>query len=182
MSDPYLVMDYGQTYIYYTCDRDPTSNEPLVMQGYSNMLMFWWNQTTNSVWQCVVNTVPMVWNEIADSANILGILGASWGINTSRSYVQRSSPAFDTPYMPSATNDTNVIATVSLTSTLLTAAEVDVQINTGSGFVTLIQESMSGISASSTCPLAFTVPAGASYRLTSISGTTSIVQIMELKE
>lgn len=181
MSDPVLVMTYGQTYIYYTCDRDPTNNEPLVYQGYGDMLIFWWNQTANTVWQCLNNTVPMVWNKIVDNANILNVLSAAgWKINTNRNYVQRSSPAFNTSYTPSTTNDTDVIAVVTLTSTLVTTAEVEIQVNSGAGFGIIAIESLSGLAATTIRSFPFAVPTNGSYKLISVSGTTSISQVMEL--
>lgn len=184
MSNPALVTDYGQTYIYYTCDRNPTSNEPLVFSGYSNMLIFWWNQTTNTVWQCVNNTAnAMVWNEIADSASILSILSSvGWKINTARSYSQRSSPSFNTSYTPSSTNDTQVVITVSLTSTVLTAAQVNVQVNSGASYVTIAEEGLSGLAATNIRSISLIVPANSSYQLVNSSGSASIVSIMELTQ
>jgi hypothetical protein len=176
------------SFYYFTDDRDPTSDEPDVFYGYPGLIYFWWNTTTLDFFICTNSADSpdgsgLGWEKFATSRTVLEILAAAgWGLNTSRDYAQRSSPAFSTSYTPSATNDTQVIATVSLTSTLLTASEVQVQVNTGSGFVTVAEQSVTGVDATSIYPVTFTVPTSASYQLVSVSGTASIVQIMELSE
>lgn len=171
-------------FIYFTCDRDPTATES-TYSGYPGLIYFWYNTTSTNVFCCTNSATAgaLVWQEIAMPQNILAMLNtAGWNIDTARSYVQRSSPTFSTSYSPSATNDTQVLATISLTSTILTSAQVNIQINPGSGFVTLCEESLSGLAATSIRSVNFTVPAGSSYQLVNSSGTASITQIMELSQ
>lgn len=113
--------------------------------------------------------------------NILSVLSdQGWKVNTTRSYTNRSSPAFSTSYQPSTTNDTQVVASVALTSTLLTAATVDFQVDSGSGFSTMAVISLSGLAATSTQVINCLVPAGAHYKLISASGSDSITSINEM--
>lgn len=182
MSDPVLVNDYGNAFLYYTCDRDPTSSEPLTYNGYSNLLMYWWNTTSGDIFQCVNNTSSsMIWQKICSSSNILSLISNSgWNINTSRSYSLRSSPSFSTSYTPSITNDTTVIAVLSLTSTLLTSATVEFQVNSGSGYITIGESSISGLAATNIQTITCFVPANSEYQLINSSGTASIVSLNEL--
>lgn len=118
--------------------------------------------------------------EVTD-ANLLSELGEKgWNINTNRSYSQRTSPAFDTSYTPSITNDTNVNVSVSLTSTILLDGTVGIEVDTGSGFTTISQISLSGLAATMIQSASFLVPAGASYKLVQASGTSSIISIYEI--
>jgi hypothetical protein len=183
LSDP-TMSPYSPEFFYYLCDRDPTNNEPDCYGGYDGLIYFWWNTTTLDLFICTNNmdNTNLSWEKWTTSNNILTILAQTWGLNTSRGYVQRSSPAFSTSYTPSTTNDTQVIATVSLTSTLLATAQVNVQVNTGSGFVTIAENSLSGVAATTIRSVTFTVPANASYQLVSVSGTASITQVMELTQ
>lgn len=183
MSDPVLVSNFP--YIYFTCDRDPTSDEPVLdSSGLSGSggYFFWWNQTTNNFFFCTnaVNT-DYLWQNITTSSNILTILDSSgWDINTSRSSSFRGSPEFNTSYTPSATNDTSVTVIVDLTSTLLTPGTVELQVNSGSGYTTKGESSISGISATIIGTINYIVPANSSYKLINSSGTASIVSIDEL--
>lgn len=118
--------------------------------------------------------------EDVDERNILSTINVKgWAVNTSRAWTPVSSPAFNTPRSPSATNDVEVLAIVSLTSTLITDAEVDAQIDSGSGYTTVATESLSGLVATTKRTLQFTVPAGASYQFTE-SGTVAIISVLEL--
>jgi hypothetical protein len=120
--------------------------------------------------------------EIATSVNVLSVLNnAGWNLNTSRSYSLRSSPAFSTAYTPSVTNDTLVCAIVSVTSTVLTAGTVLFQVNSGSGFVTICEASITGLAATNIQTITCLVPANASYQLVNSSGTASIVSLNELQ-
>jgi hypothetical protein len=117
-----------------------------------------------------------------DDNNLLSTIeDKGWETNTARSWQSVSSPAFSTPRSPNSTNDTKVLAIVSLTSTLVIAAEVDAQIDSGSGYVTRATESLSGLAATTKRTLEFTVPANSSYQLIS-SGTASIISVSELTE
>jgi hypothetical protein len=171
-------------FIYFTCDRDPTPSES-TYSGYPGLIYFWYNTTSTNLFCCTDCSTAgaLAWQEIVMPQNILGVLNnAGWDINTARSYVQRSSPAFSTSYAPSVTNDTQVVVILSLTSTILTASQVNIQIDSGSGFVTTAEESLSGLEALSTRSVTFTVPADANYQLVNSSGTASIIQIMELTQ
>lgn len=123
------------------------------------------------------------WVQVCDSGTFQAVSNqAGWNVNTSRSYFTRTSPAFDTVYTPNASNDTQVTAVLILSSTSSTLAQVDVQIDYGSGFITVIQESLSGIDATIVRSITFMVQANSSYKLVPVSGTTSITQIMELTQ
>jgi hypothetical protein len=182
MSDPVYQ---GTNQGYFTCDRDPTTSEPVIdsIPFPSPWLIYWWNQTSNNIFQCVDLTASaMIWQQIATTNNIFSIINIlGWEINTSRNYSLRSSPAFATSYQPSVTNDTQVSAVISLTSTLITAATVDLQVDTGGGFSTISQISVSGLSATAIHTITCLVPANAHYKLIQVSGTSSIVSINEIQ-
>jgi hypothetical protein len=181
MDDPVLS---PYPFIYFTCDRDPLPTDT-TYSGYAGLIYFWYNTTSTNLFCCTDCSTAgaLVWQEIAMPQNILSMLsGAGWQINTSRNYVQRTSPAFSTPYIPSTTNDTQVIVVVTLTSTLLTTAEVNIQVNTGLGYTIVAESSVSGVAATNVYSMTFTVPANASYQVATVSGSTSITQIMELTQ
>ncbi len=180
MSDP-VVNIYGSAFIYYTCDRDPTSDEPLVYNNYSDLLLFWWNTVTNNFFWCVDTTAEnMIWINQINSNNLLSALvSIGLNINTPRSYTTRSTPAFDTSYTPSTTNDTFVVSNVSQTSVLLGSAAVNVVI----GGVTIANASLSGVAATQTNSLLFICPANSSYQLTqSVTGVGSSNSILSIRE
>jgi hypothetical protein len=169
MSDP-VYQGVGQPG-YFFCDRDPTDTEPNVnaIPFPNNWLVGWFNQTTNNLFFCLDPTATtLVWERY-----VLGQL------NMPRLYVPVASPAFSTPRSPSSGEDVTVSAIVTLTSTLLTPAEVDAQIDGGGGYVTIATQGMSGLAATNTVTLTFTVPAGSAYQLIS-SGTASLVGVWEL--
>lgn len=170
-------------FIYFTCDRDPTATEPVYI-GYSGLIYFWWNTVSTNLFCCTNSNTQgsLVWQQIAMPQNILSMInGAGWKINTARNFSQRSSPAFNTSYMPSSTNDTTVIVSVNLTSTLLVPATVNLQVDTGSGFFTIIPFNLPS-SIALTLPFSGTIPVppGSSYKLNQTSGGGSIVNIYEL--
>lgn len=183
MSDPVLVSNFP--FIYFTCDRDPTANEPVLdSSGLSGSggYFFWWNQTTNNFFYCInAVTSNYLWQEVATVSNVLSVISSSgWKINTSRSYSQRSSPAFNTVYTPNATNDVTVSCIVNVTSTLVTPGTVLFEINGGSGFITTGEASASGIAASIFSTITQIIPANSQYKLVNSSGTASIISIYEL--
>ena len=186
MSDPVLVSAYGNVFIYYTCDRDPTSSEPLVYSGYSDLLLLWWNQNTNSLFWCVDNTADeMVWIEQINSNNLTSQL-SELGIEASvpRSRTQRTSPAFSTSYRPSLTNDVEVNLTLNFNSGLLSlSSEVDIQISAdNSNWVTIfsILKPLSIATNVNDC-YTFTVPIESYYKIVQVTGSVaSIVSIYEL--
>lgn len=183
------------TFLSYVATRDPTISEPLLPYHNYPWLPFWWQNATstdsfstyitNSYWLCVDNTADvMIWWKMVFDANILAVLSTQgWQLNTARSYTPRSSPAFSAEYTPSATNDTYVTATLSLTSTLLVNATVELQVNSGSGYSTVDVAAVPNISATLPQCLKGIVPAGASYQLVQSSGSDStIVSINELTQ
>lgn len=182
MSDPVLVGEYGNAFIYYTCDRDPTSSEPLIYNGYSDLLLLWWNQTTNSLFWLVNDTAnSLIWEEQVFTSSLPSILSSlGWSINTNRSYSSRGSPAFNTSYTPSSTNDTMVSAIVNCVSTLVTPGTVLFQVNTGSGFITIGEFSISGVAASNFGTITCLVPADSQYKLLNSSGTATIISLNEI--
>jgi|SRR5882757_2312555 len=177
----------------YICTRDPTASEStLPYLGYP-WLPLWWQTaasvddfstfTTENFWLCVDGTADaMVWWKMVFDANILSVLDTQgWKLNTSRSYAPRSSPAFATSYTPSVTNDIQVLATLSLSSTLLTSAMIDIQIDNGTGFITIASGSLSGLAATDAKCFSFIVPANSTYKIISASGSSnSITSIYEL--
>lgn len=179
MSDPTLS---PYPFYYYTCDRDPTASEPLIFNNYPGFMFFWWNTTSNDIFINIVSTTDsMVWEKYATSSNIESVLlNAGWNLNTSRSYSLRSSPAFNTSYSPSSTNDCYVICVVSVTSTLLTPGTVLFQSNDSGSFLTIGEASVSGVAASSSQTISCIIPANKSYKLLNSSGTASIISINEL--
>lgn len=169
---------------YFSCDRDPTSSEPEVnaIPFPSTWLTLWWNQTSENLFYCNDPTQStLVWHEIVNPSNISSIISSNgWNLNKARSYSQISSPAFNTSYTPSATNDFMVNCIVNVTSTLVTPGTVLFQINDGSGYVTRGEASVSGIAASIFQTITCLVPANSSYQLLNSSGTATIVSLNEL--
>ena len=181
MSDPiYQGTDQG----YFTCDRDPTISEPIIdIIPFPNpWLIYWWNKTSNNIFQCVdITSGDMIWQKISTDKDILSIINsAGWKLNISRAYSLRSSPSFNTSYQPSTTNDTNISVIISLTSTSVTPAQVDLQVDTGSGFNVVQTCSISGLAATTINTLNLIVPASAHYKLVNSSGSASITSINEL--
>lgn len=181
------IPGFNEELAFFYDTRDPNSGDDSYVNSLpfgTEFMCYWWNQTSGDIFQMTNwGNTPLVWTKFANNQNVLAMLNsAGWLINTSRSYSQRSSPAFSTSYTPSTTNDTQVIAVISLTSTVLLAAQVNIQVNTGSGFSTIAEEGLSGLAATSVRSITFTVPANASYQLVSVSGSTSITQIKELSE
>jgi hypothetical protein len=181
-------------FINYVATRAPTINEPDVYNGYP-FLPLWWQYatsgdswatyTTDSFWLCANNTAgSQVWWKMVFDANILSVLNAKgWELNTSRGYAARSSPAFSTAYTPSATNDTQVVVNCQTTSGAGGTATVTIQVDSGSGFVTLSTQGISGVSATSYPALSFIVPANAQYKIVdSVSGVGSSATINSINE
>lgn len=193
MSDPVLVSMYGNAFIYYTCDRDPTSSEPLVYNGYSDLLLLWWNTEDSTLFFCLDDTLgSMDWQQVITNETAADIIltpdnlsllkfALGYQIDTNRSYFNRSSPAFNTSYAPSSTNDTFVLATVNIVLSLLQSSTVTAQVNTGAGFVTVATAAPGGVAINDTRTLSFIVPANASYKIVSAgTGTNTLNGIVEL--
>lgn len=95
-------------------------------------------------------------------------------------YTTVLSPAFSTPRTPSSTRPTWVTANVQMTLTIIQTSTINVQVNTGGGYVTIQSKSLSLLATTSVNSFGFWVPAGSSYQLTASGGTTSIVSIWEM--
>ena len=149
MSIPIL---YGSPW-WWESDSDPTENVPTDKLGYISYGNTWRNTTTNALFLCINggdnqnNGLEWLYMYTLNTNVLDELIAAGWKINTSRSYSLRSSPAFNTSYKPSSTNDTMVSVVVILTSTIITAGTVNFQIDTGSGFTTVGESSISGLAA-----------------------------------
>jgi hypothetical protein len=164
-------------FLYLTCDRDPLPTES-TYSGYTDLIYFWLNTVSNSLFVCVSCLTPgaLAWQKIAADNNILGMIeNEGWNINTASSL---SSPgiSFGTVRTPSPTNDTSVYVTIGLSSTILTAATVNINI-AGS---TIGQLSLSGLSATESDFANFRVPANSSYELVVTSGSPTLIYLKEL--
>lgn len=180
MSDPTFVTGYGQ--YYYLCDRDPTSSEPDCYLDISDFKYMWLNTTTGDFWWCSDNTTnAMVWQKLATSSNIDSVLSLSgWNLNSPRSYTSRISPAFNTAYTPSSSNDCFVMVIVNVISTLVTPGTVLFEMDDTGSFLTRGEASVSGVASSEFKTISAMVPASKSYKLINSSGTASIISINEL--
>lgn len=180
-SDPELS---GNTSLYlFDSARDPTATEPNVAAiGIPTDWLFdWYNHTTGNVYNYKGGTSgSYIWDLIITDKNLNSALAnAGWALNTSRDY----SPitlAFGTSRTPNLNNDVEVIANISQSSILITAATVSVQVNTSGTWVVLGTPSLSGLAGSQINMITFIVPKGASYRFVLTSGTNAILNINEL--
>lgn len=183
MANPVLM--YNAAYVYFICDRDPTTTEPIV-SGYnlpSTWLFYWWNTTTNDVFVCQNGSAtPLVWWKQATSLNFTSMLSASgWNLNKPRSYASVTL-AFNTSRTPNATNDVFVTANVSMGITLIQTSTISAQVDSGSGFVSVATVSLAAAAAVTRGDrLAFMVPANSSYKIiASGTGTNTMGSIYEL--
>lgn len=192
MSDP-VITPYGGAFIYYTCDRDPTSNEPLVYNDLNDLLLLWWNTANSTIFWCLDNTSgDMEWQQVITNETAAEIiltptnlsllkLALGYNIDSSRDYIQRTSPEFNTNYTPSATNDTFVSVTVNIVLSLLQSSTITAQVNTGSGFVIVATAENGSVALNNISTLSFIVPADATYKIVSGgTGTNTLNDIMEL--
>lgn len=169
-STPVLTTGYGTW--YYLCDRNPTSSEPDCYLDMPDFVYFWFNQTDGSYWRCNSNvTDAMKWQNDHN------------GIQ--RDFVETVSPAFNTVYQPSTTNDCLVSASLSLTSALLGASDVVAQVDAGlsNGYITRAEAGISGAVITLKNTLTFPVPKGANFKLVATNGTgasSSIIRIETL--
>ncbi len=120
--------------------------------------------------------INMAFKEVVDETNILSVLSEQgYEVNIPRSYAN-AGVGIGTPRTPSSTNDTLVIASISLNSTLLAPATVECQVDGN-----LVAEvSLSGLVATLVQTVTFIVPAGSAYQLATISGSASLVYLKEL--
>lgn len=174
----------------WTCSGAPSSTIVLGQGGTLNFgdiiidsnTSYEYITTSTGTFDPVLQTYTgCTFNNVIFNANILtSIASSGWNINTSRSYIQRSSPAFNTSYTPNTTNDVMVSCVINVTSTLLTPGTVLFEINPGSGFVTIGEASASGVAASIFQTITHLIPANSQYKLVNSSGTASIISIYEL--
>lgn len=119
--------------------------------------------------------------EYLDQSTAKSILGLN--INSNRSYVSQSL-SFSTPRTPSTTQDTLVIATLNSNATTLQTGTFDIQVNTGSGFVTIASINNDNEATTTQIfeePTTFIVPANSSYQiLESGTATNTITSVYEL--
>jgi len=168
MSDPVYQ---GNAPGYFLCDRDPTASEEKVSEipFPSDWIVGWQNTVSGDFFRCLDLTEDaLVWQRTV-----------AGDVNKPRAYSAVSSPDFEDPRTPSATRDTFVSAIVSLSSTLITAAEVNAQIDSDSGYVTIATARLSGLVATAQHTLSFVVPANSTYQFTE-SGTAEIISILEM--
>lgn len=186
MADPvFTSSSFGNSFIYYTCDRDPTGSEPLVYNNIPGLTIFWWNTVSNNWFRCINNTADsMVWVKIADSGNFSDMLSdAGVSVPVSRIRTLRNSPAFNTAYRPSTTRDVEVNFTLNVTSILSFSSTVNIQISLDNSNWTTISSIVRNLSLAVNLNdlITFTVPVGSYYRIVQAAGSVaSIVSIYEL--
>lgn len=169
-STPVLTTGYGTW--YYLCDRNPTSSEPDCYLDMPDFVYFWFNQTDGSYWRCNSNvTNDMKWQNDKNGIKRDGIVAIS--------------PAFNTAYQPSTTNDCLVTAIVSTASSLTGASDVIAQVDAGlgGGYLSWGECSASGVAVTIKHSLTFPVPVKGFFKLVTTNGlgaTSSIIQIKTL--
>lgn len=192
--DPVLYQSTGGVYM---APRAPTSNEPLVINNLAPS--YEWIDTTN--WDFYRNQNPdrtaATWIKMISVLNIADNLPSNLlttddlvenlpvnlqdtQVGISRSYSDLNSPAFNTAYQPSTVRDSFIAARFSLTSTLLTAADITAEVDSGSGYAAVGECSLSGLAASSKCVISIIVPKSSSYRFIQVSGTGAIISVKRL--
>ncbi len=161
-SVPTLIGGFGS--LYYCCDRDPEGEEPDCYQNLPDFLYAWLNQTDHRVWWCRDNAnESMKWQTHYN------------GIARSSSAVP--SPALDTIYTNDLLVDIKLRVAVSLVSTLLTTAVIEVKIDG----VTEQVFSISGLAATVIQSTEITVPAGSTFQIADVSGASnSLVLLRQL--
>lgn len=184
MSDP-IIAPYGGAFIYYTCDRNPTSSEPLVYNNIPDLLLFWWNTVTDSLFWCTDNTSnAMVWQQDITLTNLPAIL-TSLGFypSVARTRTQRSTPEFSTSYRPSTTSDIEVNITLNFTALVSLNSQVNIQTSPDNSVWTTLFPVVRVLALATNFndAFTFTVPIGSYYRIVQQTGTaSSIVSIYEL--
>lgn len=160
------TLNYGSL-VVYNDSRDPTSNEPDVINNIiPNWL--WWNTATNNFFLNInPDNTNLTFTELVTSDNISGFLH-------NNAWVVSSQPlAFNTPRTPSTTNNVTVIGSFNQSSTVLTAAIVQAQLNLSGTWTTIATASLSGLLTSQTNSITFDVPKNTQYRYISASGSNS---------
>ena len=173
-ADPELSSNTS-LFLVFDSANNPTATEPNVnaIGIPQDWLYSWYNHTTKDVYDYKGGANGAYrWDLRITPENIANYVNIG-SLNTLRNY-SSISLALDTSRIPSATRDVLVIVNISQTSTLLTAATANVQIDTGSGFTTICSPSISGLAATQINTCTFIVPKGASYQVVVASGNNSI--------
>lgn len=147
-------------------DHDPNISETTTagtISQYDNYI----NYTTGKTWICLNPTID---NLIWSSGDL---------INTVRTYSSQSL-SFGTGRQPNVNHDTLILVSLQQTSTLVTPATVNIQIDSGSGFSTVSTSSISGVVSTIIHSISFIVPKNSSYKLVNSSGSNSINSLYEL--
>jgi hypothetical protein len=167
------------TYDWYsgglTADHNPGASEP--WDGIIQYGIFWRNYVNNTLWFCT--SAPNSDNTDLEWMYWATLSGAPPANKTIHSV---SSPAFNSPRIPSVSKDSHVNALVGISITVLQSSLITAQVDTGSGYVTIAQWGLGALALSGASnTLSFFVPAGATYRLmASGTGVTSISSILEV--
>lgn len=159
----------GTIFVGDTITDTNTGNRYVVMSFSFDPVNFVYS---NVVYQQIITDGNLVANLPSNLQNTqLGI---------SRDYSDLSSPAFSTAYQASTSNDAFIVARFSLSSTVLTAADLTAEVDTGSGYSQVGECAISGLVETKKCTLSFPVPIGAHYRFIQVSGTSSIIGVKKL--
>ena len=179
MSDP-VITNYGGAFIYYTCDRDPTSSEPLILNNLDDFLMVWWNTSTNKLFWCMDDTADsLIWINAINANNLSASLNALGFSTPSSQFYTNVSLSFSADRTPSTTKNTFVIANISQTSVLLGSATVNALV----GGTQIASAGLSGVAATQVNSLSFMVAPTVAYRLNqSVSGIGAANSIVSVKE
>lgn len=195
--DPVLV---SVPSAYFYCNRDPAANEPTIPPNISSEFRLgWWNSANNTWFMCVDWTPgSMVWQNVVMGnpwPAILPISGGGTGASTAqeacvnlgivsdtpRSYTLWSEAAFGAARAPSPDHDTAIIATVNIVNTLLTSATITLQVNAGSGWVTVATESLSALLVTVSRSFFGIIPAASQYKIVATgSAGMTLTSVQEL--
>ena len=171
-----------------TADHDPTANEPWD-QGIIQYMMPWRNSTNGKVWYCtsapyvsygdpLINT-DLTWKYwLTESSSAPSAIPY---LNTTRQY-QPVTLAFNTSRTPSTTNDVYVKVIVGTSSALIGPAVVLLQTNDTGTFVTLDEDSISGVVESDFASVSGIIPVNVSYKIIDNSSGAGSVTIVSIKE
>jgi hypothetical protein len=182
LDDP--VLTPYTNFFCFLADRDPTSSEPLVYQGYDGLIIFWVNESTEQIFISMNNlATPLAWDKIITQSILLSVLKTlGWNINTSRNY-GASGVSLNSSRQPSTSVDTFVSASIKQVNVLLSTTTLTAEVSPDNSTWTTVNtlQDLSGVASDYTTPIGFTVPASYYYRLVSSgSGTISLVSCEEL--
>lgn len=177
MSDPVFVN--GASYVYFTCDRDPTPTEADVdaIGLPADWLVYWWNQTTKTVF-ILQNTTngSYIWQQAITDANLSAALSALGISASTASWHNMGSPVSGSRAIVTVNNVANAFE---LSSSGIASARYNITLTTNPGLLSAASASVSAYVAStnSTNPtdwilydeVSFSIPSGIA-----LSGVTSI--------